>query len=58
MEEDEVLRTIEEAAESEQPSLDLSGNQLTALPPEITKLVNLTELYLYNNRNYSRFRSQ
>ncbi|KAF5419007.1 MAG: hypothetical protein C5S49_00980 [Candidatus Methanogaster sp.] len=50
MEEDEVLRIIEEAAESKQPGLDLSGNQLTALPPEIAKLASLTELDLSGNQ--------
>jgi small GTP-binding protein len=50
MEEDKVLQLIEEAAERKQPSLDLSGNQLTALPPEITKLTNLTRLYLTGNQ--------
>ena len=50
MEEDKVLQLIEEAAESKQPSLDLASNQLTALPPEITKLTNLTELNLSGNQ--------
>ena len=50
MEEDKVLQLIEAAAESKQLSLNLSYNQLTSLPPEITKLTNLTELYLYGNR--------
>ena len=50
MEEDEVLRIIEEAVESKQTSLDLSNNQLTALPHEITKLTNLTELNLSDNQ--------
>jgi len=52
MKEDEVLRIIKEAAYSKhkQPHLNLSNNQLTALPPEITKLTNLTELNLYNNQ--------
>ena len=50
MEEDKVLQLIEEAAESKQPSLDLSSNQLTALPPEISKLTNLTELNLSGNQ--------
>ncbi len=50
MEEDKVLQLIEAAAESKQPSLDLSSNQLTALPPEISKLTNLTELNLSGNQ--------
>ena len=50
MEEDKVLQLIEEAAESKQPSLNISYNQLTTLPPEITELTNLTELYLSGNQ--------
>jgi len=50
MEEDKVLQLIEEAAESKQPSLNISYNQLTTLPPEITELTNLTEIYLYGNQ--------
>jgi len=52
MEEDKVLQLIEEAAERKQPSLDLSFNQLTALPPEITKLTNLTGIQ--KSRKYTK----
>ena len=45
-----VLKLIEEAARTEQTELDLSDNQLTELPPEITKLTNLTTLNLSKNQ--------
>jgi internalin A len=40
---------IEQAAKDGWPNLDLSNNQLTSLPPEITRLTNLTYLDLTNN---------
>ena len=50
MEEDAVLRIIEEAAENKRSELDLSRSQLTSLPPEIANLTNLTALYLSGNQ--------
>jgi small GTP-binding protein len=50
MNEKELLQIIEQAANKGVTSLDLSGKKLTALPPEIGQLTNLTELYLYHNR--------
>ncbi len=45
----ELLKIIEEAKKSGQTELDLSGNQLTHLPPEIGNLTNLTVLDITNN---------
>jgi len=50
MKQDAVLRIIEEAIGSSQSTLDLSYNRLTALPPEIANLTNLTELDLSDNQ--------
>jgi small GTP-binding protein len=46
----EILRLIEQAAKEGRTTLDLSGKQLTSLPPEIARLTNLTRLDLSNNR--------
>ena len=45
-----VLELIEQAAKDGRTKLNLSGNQLTSLPPEIEKLTNLTGLNLANNK--------
>ena len=45
-----VLELIEKAAKEGRPGLDLMGQKLTGLPPEITKLTNLTALSLGNNQ--------
>jgi internalin A len=50
MDHGKILEIIERAAAEGWTSLDLSGNQLTALPPEITKLNNLTSLDLSENQ--------
>ena len=50
MKQDVVLQIIKESIGSNQSTGDLSFNQLTALPPEITKLTNLTGLDLSGNR--------
>ena len=47
---DEIIKHIEEAARTDQTELDLSGNQLSQLPAEITQLVNLTSLDLRWNQ--------
>lgn len=46
MTDEELLQVIEQAAEEGAPELDLSGNNLTALPPEIGKLTQLLHSYL------------
>ncbi len=46
MTEEELLQVIEQAAAEEVTELDLSGNELTALPPEIGKLTQLEKLIL------------
>ena len=50
MRRDEVLKLIEEAARTGQTELDLSGNQISKMPAEITKLTNLTTLNLSYNQ--------
>jgi Leucine-rich repeat (LRR) protein len=45
-----ALQLIEQAARDGRTELDLSGNELTSLPPEITELTNLTSLTLNDNR--------
>jgi len=44
-----VLKKIKKAFQSGKPRLDLSGNELTTLPPEIGLLTSLTTLYLSEN---------
>jgi Leucine-rich repeat (LRR) protein/GTPase SAR1 family protein/CHAT domain-containing protein len=46
MTEEELLQVIEQAAIEGVTELDLSGNELTALPPEIGKLTQLKKLIL------------
>ncbi|MBE9115073.1 hypothetical protein IQ249_04085 [Lusitaniella coriacea LEGE 07157] len=46
MTEEEVLQVIERAAEESATELDLSGNELAVLPPEIGKLTQLKTLIL------------
>jgi internalin A len=45
-----ILELIEQAAKEGWKKLDLSGNQLMSLPPEITKLTHLTNLFLGGNQ--------
>ncbi len=45
-----ILEHIERAAKGGWTSLNLKGNQLSSLPPEITKLTYLTDLNLSNNQ--------
>ena len=45
-----VLELIEQAAKEDRTKLNLSDNQLTSLPPEITNLTNLTNLDLSGNQ--------
>lgn len=46
---EEVLEVVEQAAKDGWSELDLRNNRLTALPPGIEKLTNLTSLALWNN---------
>ena len=46
MTEEELLKVIEQAATEEATELDLSGQELTALPPEIGNLTQLKKLIL------------
>ncbi|MBW4596343.1 MAG: hypothetical protein KME46_26425 [Brasilonema angustatum HA4187-MV1] len=39
---EQLLQVIEQAAQEQSTELDLSGHNLTALPPEIGKLIHLT----------------
>ncbi|MDY6965618.1 MAG: COR domain-containing protein [Halobacteriota archaeon] len=50
MEKEDLLEIINKAARDEALVLDLSGNNLSSLPPEIGKLSNLTELDLSYNQ--------
>jgi Leucine-rich repeat (LRR) protein len=56
MTEEELLRVIEQAASEGVTELDLSGNDLTTLPPEIGKLTQLKKLilgkYQYDDEGY------
>ncbi len=45
-----ILNLIERAAKEGRTNLDLSGNQLTSVPPELAKLTNLTSLVLSGNQ--------
>jgi Leucine-rich repeat (LRR) protein len=45
-----ILELIEQAAKEDSTRLNLSNNQLTAVPPEITKLTKLTKLNLSGNQ--------
>lgn len=47
---DPILAKIEQAARDGASRLDLSNNQLSELPAEITQLTNLSELYLSGNQ--------
>jgi len=47
---DEVIKIIEKAARTDKTKLDLSYNQLSELPAEITRLTNLTTLDLSGNQ--------
>ncbi|WP_251958782.1 leucine-rich repeat domain-containing protein [Nostoc commune] len=47
---EELLQVIEQAASEKATELDLSNNQLSSLPPEISQLSSLTELYLNDNQ--------
>ncbi|MEA3324993.1 MAG: leucine-rich repeat domain-containing protein, partial [Euryarchaeota archaeon] len=49
MREEDVLQKIEKAARDRATVLDLQGNYLTTLPPEIGKLTSLTTLNLSYN---------
>ena len=50
MDQDELLIVIEKTLEEGETQLDLSGNQLSELPPEIVQLTNLTQLDLSGNQ--------
>ncbi len=50
MTQEELLSLINQAANEGWKALDLSGKELTEIPPEIGKLVNLIHLYLYYNQ--------
>ena len=46
----ELLKEIKRAAEDNETELNLAGEDLTSLPPEIGRLTDLTWLDLDNNR--------
>jgi len=50
MTKDELLKVIEEAVEDKRMSLNLDGNKLMELPPEIGRLTSLTDLHLKSNQ--------
>ncbi|MGJ5634842.1 COR domain-containing protein, partial [Nostoc sp. CALU 1950] len=47
---EELLQIIEKAVKKKATELNLSFNQLSSLPPEISQLSNLTTLFLHNNQ--------
>jgi internalin A len=47
---EELLQLIEQAARDKLTALNLNGKRLTSLPPQIARLSNLKELYLFNNK--------
>ncbi len=47
---EELLQIIEQAAKEKATELNLSNNQLSSLPPEISQLSSLTRLSLNNNQ--------
>ena len=49
MDQDELAKKIAQAADEGWTTLDLTANRLTALPPEIGNLTNLTGLDLRGN---------
>ncbi|MEH2274192.1 MAG: leucine-rich repeat domain-containing protein, partial [Nostoc sp.] len=46
----ELLQILEKAANEKTTELNLSNNQLSSLPPEISQLSSLTRLSLNNNQ--------
>ncbi|MEJ7630939.1 MAG: hypothetical protein WKF28_00405 [Rubrobacteraceae bacterium] len=50
MNEMELLQSIEESGKNGADALDLSGQNLVELPPEITQLTSLESLDLRNNQ--------
>ncbi|MFM8308906.1 MAG: leucine-rich repeat domain-containing protein, partial [Microcystis aeruginosa] len=46
----EVLELIQQAKDERAGKLDLSGRNLTEIPPEIPQLTSLQYLYLRNNQ--------
>ncbi|KST66804.1 leucine-rich repeat domain-containing protein [Mastigocoleus testarum] len=47
---EDLLHTIKQAVKQGVTELDLSGSELTVVPPEIGQLTNLQSLNLYNNQ--------
>ena len=50
MDQNELLKIIEKAAQEKATELNLAGKGITSLPAELGKLTNLTRLYLSNNQ--------
>ena len=50
MTDEELLQIIEQASRNGVVTLNLSGHQLTRLPPDIGRLTNLKTLYLHDNQ--------